>query len=70
VTLEDETGYVNVVIWNNIATEQRRALLNAYLLGVSGHVEREGQVIHVIAKKLTDLSGLLGTLNTQSRDFH
>ncbi len=70
VTLEDETGYVNVVIWNNIATEQRRALLNAHLLGVSGHVEREGQVIHVIAKKLTDLSGLLGTLNTQSRDFH
>ena len=70
VTLEDETGYTNVVIWNRIAAEQRQVLTNAHLMGVSGHIERDGDVIHLIAKKLIDYSPLLGKLNTTSRDFH
>ena len=70
VTLEDETGYTNVVIWRRIASEQRRILLNAQLLGVTGHIERDGQVIHLIAKKLVDYSPLLGKLVTTPRNFH
>jgi error-prone DNA polymerase len=44
--------------------------MSAQLLGVSGHIEKDGQVIHLIAKKLVDYSPLLGKLMTTSRDFH
>ena len=70
VTLEDETGYTNVVIWRRIASEQRQILLNTQLLGIKGHIERDGQVIHLIAKQLVDFSPLLGKLVTKSRNFH
>jgi error-prone DNA polymerase len=70
VTLEDETGYVNVIVWPRLIEVQRRELLGARLLGVEGVLEREGEVMHLIAKRLTDHSGLLGRLLTQSRDFH
>ncbi len=70
VTLEDETGMVNVVIWRDLAQRQRRELLVAQLLGVYGKLERQGEVIHLIAGRLVDLSDLLGRLKTRSRDFH
>ena len=70
VTLEDETGYINVVVWGRSATAQRRVLLGAQLMAVHGHVEREGEVIHLVAGKLVDHSDLLGSLLTHSRDFH
>ncbi|KPK32777.1 MAG: hypothetical protein AMJ66_06360 [Betaproteobacteria bacterium SG8_40] len=70
VTLEDETGYINVVVWGRSAAAQRRVLLGAQLMAVHGHVEREGEVVHLIAGKLVDHSGLLGSLLTRSRDFH
>ena len=70
VTLEDETGYINVVVWGRTAAAQRRALLGARLMAVHGHIEREGEVIHLIAGKLVDHSDLLGGLLTRSRDFH
>jgi error-prone DNA polymerase len=70
VTLEDETGHVNLVVWNDIAERQRRELLGARLLAVSGQVQREGLVVHVLARKLEDLSPMLGRLNTTSHDFH
>jgi len=69
VTLEDETGYVNLVVWSRVAERQRRVLLAARLLAVSGTVEREGEVVHVVAHRLEDLSGLIGTLEARSRDF-
>ena len=69
VTLEDESGQVNVVLWKKIATRYRAALLNARLLGVSGTLQIEGQVIHVIARQLFDHSELLGDLTVVSRDF-
>ncbi|HSD68120.1 MAG TPA: error-prone DNA polymerase, partial [Woeseiaceae bacterium] len=69
VTLEDETGYANLVVWKRIAEEQRDVLLNARLMGVEGELQVEGKVIHVIAKKLLDHSGLLGELGVRSRDF-
>jgi error-prone DNA polymerase len=70
VTLEDETGNVNVVVWRDVGERQRRELLGARLLGVHGILERDGEVVHLIAGRLTDHSALLGQLATASRDFH
>jgi len=70
VTLEDETGYVNLIVWNDLADRQRRELLGSRLLAVSGEVQREGRVVHVLARRLEDLSALLGRLATTSHDFH
>ncbi len=69
VTLEDESGYVNLVVWQRVAERYRRALVGARLLGAYGEVQREGRVIHVIARQLRDFSHLLGELATRSRDF-
>ena len=70
VTLEDETGNVNVVVWNRLVERQRRELLGARLLGVQGTIERDGDVVHLVARRLVDHSALLGPLETSSRDFH
>ena len=70
VTLEDETGYVNVVVWASLAERQRRELLGARLMAVHGVIEREGEVVHLVARRLVDESALLGRLVTRSRDFH
>jgi error-prone DNA polymerase len=69
VTLEDETGYLNLIVWERVAERARRALLESRLLGVRGRVQREGEVLHLIARDLVDLSALLGELRTGSRDF-
>jgi DNA-directed DNA polymerase III PolC len=70
VTMEDETGYVNLIVWNRVAVEQRAALLESRLLEVHGQLQREGDVQHVIAQRLTNLSSLLGDLMVASRNFH
>ena len=70
VTLEDETGATNVIVWRDLSDRQRRELLGARLMGVYGRVEREGMVVHLLAGRLVDLSPLLGSLPTHSRDFH
>ncbi|MGB8408923.1 MAG: OB-fold nucleic acid binding domain-containing protein, partial [Gallionella sp.] len=70
MTLEDETGQINVVVWRDLAEKQRRELLESRLLAVYGVLERQGEVTHLIAGHLKDLSPLLGDLVTQSRDFH
>lgn len=69
VTLEDETGNINVVVWPDTARCQRRPLLNARLLQVRGTLERHEGIIHVIAGRLTDLSHLIDRLSISSRDF-
>jgi error-prone DNA polymerase len=70
VTLEDETGMVNVIVWRDLAERQRKELLRSSLLTVYGTVEREGEVVHVIAGRLRDQTALLGNLVARSRDFH
>lgn len=70
VTLEDETGSTNVIVWRDLGDRQRREMLGARLLGVYGRVEREGEVVHLLAGRLVDLTPLLGELPTRSRDFH
>ena len=70
VTLEDEFGMINVVVHAHLVEKQRRELLNASLLGVFGQVQRDGAVVHLVAKRLVDISPWLGKLGTRSRDFH
>jgi error-prone DNA polymerase len=70
VTLEDETGCVNVIVWPRLVEAQRRELLGAKLMGVEGTLEREGEVMHLVAKRLVDHSDLIGSLQIDSRDFH
>ncbi|MCX4161565.1 MULTISPECIES: error-prone DNA polymerase [Paraburkholderia] len=70
MTIEDETGNVNVIIWPNLLERQRKETLNASLLAVYGTWQCEGEVRHLIAKRLVDLSHLLGGLATVSRNFH
>src|SRR5262249_54982435 len=70
VTIEDENGRTNGIVWRAVGDRQRRELPGARLLAVFGTVEREGEVVHVVAGRLVDLSPLLGSLETHSRDFH
>ncbi|WP_269465311.1 error-prone DNA polymerase [Sedimenticola thiotaurini] len=68
-TLEDESGQINLVIWPKMLEHFRQVVLNARLLLVKGQVQREGQVVHLIAHQLEDRSDWLGELNIPSRDF-
>jgi error-prone DNA polymerase len=70
VTMEDETGYVNLIVWNSVAVAQRAALLESSLLEVHGKLQREGDVQHVIAQRLTNLSAMLGDMTLAARNFH
>ncbi len=74
VTLEDETGCINVIVWKSLKDKQRTELLRARLLAVYGVWQRDedsgGQVRHLIAKRLVDLTDWLGDLSAGSRDFH
>ena len=70
ITLEDETGHINLIVWNRFVERARRVLLGARLLGVRGEVQREGEVLHVITQHVDDYSHLLGELVVPFRDFH
>ncbi|WP_223302889.1 error-prone DNA polymerase [Halotalea alkalilenta] len=69
VTLEDEFGMVNVVVWRALAERQRLALVESRLLRVSGRLESKEGVRHLIAHHLHDISALLDGLDVRSRDF-
>ena len=70
VTLEDETGNVNVIVWQHVREAHRRALLQSRLLAVAGQWQTANGVSHLIARRLLDLTPWLGRLATASRDFH
>ena len=70
VTIEDETAHANIVVWEKVGEAQRRPLVESRLLEVRGELQRQGEVIHVIARRLIDRSVLLGDLLPRSRDFH
>ena len=69
ITLEDETGIINVVLWNQLIQKHRREALGSRLLTVYGVWQSESGVKHVIAKRLVDHSHLLGNLTVNSRNF-
>lgn len=70
VTLEDETGNVNLLVWRATAITQKTPFLTARILWVHGMLQREGEVIHVIAGQLQSLDHLLPELQSSSRNFH
>jgi error-prone DNA polymerase len=78
VTLEDETGNINVIVWKDLRQQQRNDLLKSRLMAVYGRWQRDvnhtrtshGEVLHLIAEHLINLTPLLGRLGTASRDFH
>jgi error-prone DNA polymerase len=70
VTIEDETGQVNIIVWERVGREQRRPLLESRLLEVHGEWQRQQEVMHLIAHRLIDRTKMLGELLTRSRDFH
>jgi error-prone DNA polymerase len=69
VTLEDETGSVNVIVREELAQAQSQALLQSRLLGVYGVWQRDGSVCHLIARRLVSMNHLIGDLAARSRDF-
>jgi error-prone DNA polymerase len=70
LTLEDEAGQINVIVWSRLVTRYRRAVVGARLLLVEGELQSESGVQHVIAQRLRDGSTLLGELIVRARDFH
>lgn len=70
ITMEDESGVSNVVVYPSLVNPFRREILSASLLGVYGQIQREGDVVHLVAKRLVNLSALLGDISVSSRDFH
>ncbi|KRB04446.1 error-prone DNA polymerase [Lysobacter sp. Root690] len=70
LSLEDEDGMVNAVVWRDLAQRQRRVLVESRLMAIDGRLERVDGVQHIIASRMEDLTALLGSLSTRSRDFH
>ncbi|HET9976665.1 MAG TPA: error-prone DNA polymerase [Burkholderiaceae bacterium] len=70
VTLEDETGSVNVIVWRHVRERQRPALLRSRLLAVAGEWQAKDGVNHLVARRLVDMTPWLGAVATSSRDFH
>ena len=70
MSLEDECGITNLIVWPGVQTSQREAVFGAHLMLVQGELQNEMNVIHVIAEEVRDYSRWLGRLNTESRDFH
>ncbi len=70
VTLEDETGNTNVMVWRDLAEKERIQLLSSRLMIVHGKLEHQGPVTHLMAEHLENASHLLAGLNVGSRDFH
>jgi error-prone DNA polymerase len=62
LTLEDETGVANIVVWSRVYERFRKAVIAGRLLRVSGRIERDGPVVHIIAERVEDISPMLSTL--------
>jgi error-prone DNA polymerase len=69
VSLEDETGVVQAIVWRSLRERQRNELLQSRLLAIKGTWQREGDVKNLIAGHLEDMTPWLGRLGTSSRDF-
>ena len=67
MTLEDESGIANAIVWQNLFERYRRIILSSAMVGIKGRLQREGQVIHLIADSIEDLTPLLGQVG--NRDF-
>ena len=69
MSLEDETGISNLIVWPSVQAQQRQPVFSAQLMVVQGELQNEMNVIHIIAEKVRDYSHWLGRINAPSRDF-
>jgi error-prone DNA polymerase len=69
ITIEDETGIANLVIWPKVFEKQRRVILSARMMAVHGRIQREGEVVHLVAHYLTDLSEALASIGGRDTAF-
>ena len=69
ITIEDETGVANLVVWPHLFERQRRVVLSAGMLAIDGRVQREGEVVHVVADRLHNLSALLASVGDRGEAF-
>jgi error-prone DNA polymerase len=69
ITIEDETGHANLIVWPTLFDQQRSLILSAGMIGCAGRLQREGLVTHVVAERLTDLSDLLASVGEQDSPF-
>ncbi|MFZ3326454.1 MAG: OB-fold nucleic acid binding domain-containing protein, partial [Methylocella sp.] len=69
ITIEDETGIANLVIWPKLYEKQRRIILSARMMAVNGRIQREGEVVHLVAQHLTDLSPALASVGDRDVTF-
>ena len=67
VTIEDETGHANLIVWSSVFDRHRRVLLSATMLACRGKLQKEGEVIHVVAEEIFDLSALLRSVGDETR---
>jgi error-prone DNA polymerase len=69
ITIEDETGHANLIVWSSVFERQRRVVMSASMLACRGKVQKEGEVIHVVADHLIDLSALLASVGQRDGAF-
>ncbi len=69
ITLEDESGIANLVVWQKVFEQNRRTILSAGMIAVRGRVQREGEVVHLVAQRLTDLSAELASVGERDSAF-
>ncbi|SFK86947.1 error-prone DNA polymerase [Methylocapsa palsarum] len=69
ITLEDETGIANLVVWPQVFEKFRRVVMGASMMAVRSRIQREGEVVHLVAHKLTDLSAELATVGERDAAF-
>ncbi|KAB2863327.1 MAG: error-prone DNA polymerase, partial [Bauldia sp.] len=65
ITLEDETTIANIVVWTKVFEKYRRVVLGAGMIAVRGRVQRQGEVVHIVAHHLTDLSAELASIGAR-----
>ncbi|MBV8615614.1 MAG: error-prone DNA polymerase, partial [Acetobacteraceae bacterium] len=68
LTIEDETGVANLIVWPSVFARQRRVILAAGMIACHGRVQREGAVVHVVTDRLEDLSALLRGIGQDTRE--
>lgn len=69
ITIEDETGPANVVVWPTLFEKRRRVVPGSSMMAVNGRIQREGEVVHLVAQQLFDLSGDLVGLADRETEF-
>jgi error-prone DNA polymerase len=69
ITIEDETGPANIVVWPSLFEKRRRVVLGSSMMAINGKIQREGEVVHLVAQQLFDLSGDLSALADRDTEF-